>query len=110
MYGIPTIKAPDSITLTSSTVWKDHLVAYFHGLPPSPAKVFADLNPIWGKNGNIMVRHYTKQSCLIYIPCPIIRQWILDVAFWHSGNCSFSVMLWHPSLKLSEMKLVHAPV
>lgn len=32
------------------------------------------------------------------------------MAFWHSGNCSFTVQLWHPSINLSEMKLVHAPV
>ncbi|KAL0728626.1 hypothetical protein Bca4012_024719 [Brassica carinata] len=108
--GIPSIRAPDSITLVSSTVWKDHLVAFFHGRPPSPAKVFADLNPIWGKNGNISVKQHSKFSLLIYIPCPVIRQWALDVAFWHSGNCSFTAMLWHPSLNLSEMKLVHAPV
>lgn len=108
--GISSIKAPESITLTSSTVWKDHIVAYFHGLPPSPAKVFNDLNPIWGTNGNISVKNHSKRSCLIFIPCPIIRQWVLDVAFWHSGNCSFTAMLWHPSLNLSDMKLVHAPV
>lgn len=108
--GIPSIQAPDSITLVSSTVWKDHLVAYFHGLPPSPAKVFSDLNPIWGKNGNISVRKHSKRSCLIFIPCPILRQWALDVGLWHSGNCSFTVLPWHPSLNLQEMKLVHAPV
>lgn len=108
--GIPSIKAPDSITLVSSTVWKDHLVAFFHGRPPSPAKVFADLNPIWGKNGNISVKHHSKRSCLIFIPCPVMRQWALDVGFWHSGNCSFTAMLWHPSINLSDMKLLHAPV
>ncbi|KAL0792571.1 hypothetical protein Bca101_063948 [Brassica carinata] len=78
--GIPSIRAPDSITLVSSTVWKDHLVAFFHGRPPSPAKVFADLNPIWGKNGNISVKQHSKFSLLIYIPCPVIRQWALDIS------------------------------
>lgn len=108
--GIPSIRAPDSITLVSSTIWRDHLVAYFHGRPPSPAKVFADLNPIWGKNGNISVKLHSQRSLLIYVPCPVTRQWALDVGFWHSGNCSFTAMLWHPSLNLSDMKLVHAPV
>ncbi|KAG2329091.1 hypothetical protein Bca52824_000271 [Brassica carinata] len=108
--GVPSIRAPDSITLVSSTIWKDHLVAYFHGRPPSPAKVFADLNPIWGKNGNISVKLHSTRSLLIYIPCPATRQWVLDVGLWHSGNCSFTAMLWHPSLNLTEMKLVHAPV
>lgn len=108
--GIPSIRAPDSITLVSSTIWKDHLVVYFHGCLPSPAKVFADLNPIWGKNGNISVKLHSQRSLLIFIPCPATRQWVLDVGFWHSGNCSFTAMLWHPSLNLSEMKLVHAPI
>lgn len=108
--GIPSIRAPDSITLVSSTIWKDHLVAYFHGKPPSPAKVFAYLNPIWGKNGNISVKLHSKRSLLIFIPCPMLRQWVLDVGFWHSGNCSFTAMLWHPSLNLSDMRLVHTPV
>ncbi|KAJ4895971.1 hypothetical protein Rs2_22765 [Raphanus sativus] len=108
--GIPSIQAPDSITLVSSTTWKDHLVAFFHGRPPSPAKVFSDLNPIWGKNGNILVKLHSKRSYLIFIPCPIMRQWALDIGFWHSGNCSFTALLWHPSISLSDMKLLHTPV
>lgn len=108
--GIPSIQAPDSITLVSSTTWKDYLVAFFHGRPPSPAKVFSDLNPIWGKNGNISVKLHSKRSYLIFIPCPIMRQWALDIGFWHSGNCSFTALLWHPSINLSDMKLLHAPV
>ncbi|KAF3499425.1 hypothetical protein F2Q69_00040551 [Brassica cretica] len=27
----------------------------------------------------------------------------------HFSDCSFAAMIWHPSIKLSEMKLVHAP-
>ncbi|CAA7062302.1 unnamed protein product [Microthlaspi erraticum] len=45
--GIPEIQAPNSITLSSSQKWKNHIVAYFHGTPPSPAKIFSNLNPIW---------------------------------------------------------------
>ncbi|VVB06411.1 unnamed protein product [Arabis nemorensis] len=108
--GTPMVKAPASITLGSSQIWKDHLVAYFHGIPPSPAKIFSDLNPIWGKQGRISVKHQSARICLIYIPCAITRQWVLDVGFWNSGNCSFTVSPWSPSADLSPMKLVHAPV
>lgn len=108
--GILSILAPDSISLVSSDLWKDHLVAFFHGTPPSAAKVFNDLNPIWGKNGRISVKLHSKFSYLIYIPCVISRKWALDVGFWHSGNCSFTVAAWYPSINLSSMKLVYAPV
>lgn len=46
--GIPSVIAPHSVMLMSEDVWKDHLVAQFHGSPPSVAKMFSDLNPIWG--------------------------------------------------------------
>ncbi|KAL0762714.1 hypothetical protein Bca101_078865 [Brassica carinata] len=108
--GIPSILAPDSISLVSSDLWKDHLAAFFHGTPPSAAKVFNDLNPIWGKNGRISVKLRSKFSYVIYIPCVISRKWALDVGFWHSGNCSFTVAAWYPSINLSSMKLVYAPV
>lgn len=47
------IRATDSIILGSSQIWKDYLIAYFHGSPPSPAKIFSDLNPVWGKQGKL---------------------------------------------------------
>lgn len=53
---------------------------------------------------------YSKGIFLIYIPCDVTRQWVLDVGFWNSGNCSFTVTLWSPSIDLSPMKLVHAPI
>ncbi|KAL0896402.1 hypothetical protein Bca101_080363 [Brassica carinata] len=108
--GVTSILAPDSISLAPSTMWKDHLVAFFHGDPPSPAKIHADLNPIWGKNGRIMVKKHSKRACFIFIPCPVTRQWALDVGFWHSGNCSFTLSAWHPSINMSPMRLIHAPV
>lgn len=108
--GIPSVQAPDSIVLKSSTMWKDHLVAFFHGTAPSTAKILADLNPIWGKEGKISVKHHSKNICLIYIPCPMTRQWVLEAGLWHSGNCSFTVALWTPNLKMSNMKLLYAPV
>lgn len=108
--GIPSVQAPDSIVLKSSTMWKDHLVAFFHGTAPSTSKILADLNPIWGKEGKISVKHHSKNIYLIYIPCPMIRQWVLEAGLWHSGNCSFTVTLWTPTLKMSTTKLLYAPV
>lgn len=106
----PTVKSPDSITLGSPQIWKYHLMAYFHGVPLSPAKIFSDLNPIWGQQGRISVKHQSARICLIYIPCAVTRQWALDVGFWNSGNFSFTVSPWSPSADLSPMKLVHAPI
>ncbi|KAJ4887975.1 hypothetical protein Rs2_27723 [Raphanus sativus] len=45
--GIPVVQAPPSIILQES--WKDHIVAKFHGKMPDQRKIFADLNPVWGK-------------------------------------------------------------
>lgn len=47
---------------------------------------------------------------MIFIPCEVTRQWALDVAFWHSGNCSFTVTKWSPNLVLTKLKLEFAPV
>lgn len=108
--GTPIVKAPDSVIFKSSETWKGYLVAQFHGTAPSPTKIFSDLNPIWGKQGRIRVRHHSKNVCLIFIPCEIIRKWVLDVAFWHSGKCAFSVSEWSPTMNLAPMKLEYAPV
>ncbi|RID49353.1 hypothetical protein BRARA_H00158 [Brassica rapa] len=108
--GTPVVMAPESVILKSSDIWKGYLVAQFHGTPPSPAKIFADLNPIWGKQGRIRVRYHSKNVCLIFIPCEIIRKWVLDVGFWHSGKCAFSVFEWSPKINLAPMRLEYAPV
>lgn len=108
--GTPVVKAPDSVVLKSSEIWKGHLVAQFHGTAPSPAKIFADLNPIWGKQGRIRVRYHSKNVCLIFIPCELSRKWVLDVGLWHSGKCAFSVSEWSPKINLAPMKLEYAPV
>lgn len=108
--GTPVVKAPDSVILKSSINWKGYLVAQFHGNAPSPTKVFADLNPIWGKQGRIRVRHHSKNVCLIFIPCEIIRKWVLDVGLWHSDKCAFSVFEWTPNINLAPMRLEYAPV
>ncbi|CAA7022641.1 unnamed protein product [Microthlaspi erraticum] len=89
--GIPQIQAPDSIVLKPVTTWKNHIVAYFHGNPPSSAKIFSDLNPIWGSKGNISIKHHSSGVFLILIPNLETRNWVLDVGFWHSGNCSITV-------------------
>lgn len=108
--GTPVVKAPDSVILKSSVIWKDHLVAQFHGTAPSPSKIFADLNPIWGKHGRIRVRYHSKNVCLIFIPCELSRKWVLDVGLWHSGKCAFSVSPWTPNINLAPVKLEYAPV
>lgn len=108
--GTPIVKAPDSVVFKSSDNWKGYLVAQFHGTAPSPAIIFADLNPIWGKQGRIRVRHHSKNVCVIFIPCELSRKWVLDVGFWHSGKYAFSVFEWTPKIHLAPMKLEYAPV
>ncbi|CAA7042274.1 unnamed protein product [Microthlaspi erraticum] len=108
--GIPQIQAPDSIILTSTQMWKNHIIAYFHGNPPSPAKIFSDLNPIWGLKGRISIKHHSSSVFLILIPDVETRNWVLNVGFSHSGNCSITVTPWEASTAIRKMKLVHAPV
>lgn len=107
--GTPIVKAPESVILRSSALWKGWLVAQFHGTAPSPTKIFSDLNPIWRKQGRIRVRHHSKNVCLIFIPCEVVRKWVFDVAFWHSGKCAFTVSEWSPNMNLAPMKLEYAP-
>ncbi|KAL0866064.1 hypothetical protein Bca101_045182 [Brassica carinata] len=101
---------------------------FLHPLPvpeaPVPVSSFlpdGELRPLVSPPGAEFVAHAvsslylfsgysSSRSLLIFVPCPVARQWVLDVGFWHSGNCSFTALLWHPSINLSEMKLVHAPV
>lgn len=108
--GIPQIQAPDSIVLKSAQTWKNHIVAYFHGNPPSPAKIFSDLNPIWGLKGSISIKKHSPGVFLILIPNVETRNWVLDVGFWHSGNCSITVTPWEANRNFQKMKLLHAPV
>lgn len=108
--GSPSVAAPDPVLLQSYEIWKDHLVSQFHGMPPSAAKVFSDLNPIWGSQGCISIREYSARTLLIYIPSEVTRKWALDVAFWQAGNCSFSVFKWSSSVNLAPKPLTTAPV
>ena len=54
--GTLVMLAPESVLLQTSELWKDHVVAHFHGRRPTAAKILADLNPVWGKFGSIIVR------------------------------------------------------
>lgn len=56
------------------------------------------------------MKYHSKGIFLIYIPCEVTRNWALDVGFWQSGNCSFTVSLWSQSLIFAPMKLVYAPI
>lgn len=40
------VHAPASVLLKTAELWKDHIVAHFHGTCPPPGKIFADLNPV----------------------------------------------------------------
>lgn len=73
-------------------------------------KIFSDPYPIWEKQGKISVKHHYARVCLIYIPCEMTRKWVLDVGFWHSGNCSFTISLWSSYSIFTSMKLVHASI
>ncbi|KFK44773.1 hypothetical protein AALP_AA1G301200 [Arabis alpina] len=108
--GTPSVSAPESVLFQKQEVWKDHLVAHFHGSPPSPAKIFSDLNPIWGTHGRIAIRQYAAQTCLIFIPSEATRKWVLEVGFWQAGNCAFTVTNWSSSACLAPMKLDYAPL
>ena len=59
--GTPVMLAPESVLLQTSELWKDHVVAHFHGRGPLAAKILADLNPFWGGSG-----------VLLSIRCPIL--------------------------------------
>ena len=98
--GTPVVQAPASVLLKSAEQWKGHIVAHFHGLIPHPSKIFSDLNPAWGKFGNIVIRAVSDTSCLIMIPCVSTREWVLQVGYWQAGNCAFSVFPWSPDASL----------
>ena len=104
--GTPVVTAPASVLLKTAEMWKGHLVAQFHGLCPTSSRIFNDLNPIWGKYGNITVRVISETVSLIFVPSVATRDWVVDVGFWQAGNCSCTVYPWSPEglLKLEELK------
>ncbi|ESQ29955.1 hypothetical protein EUTSA_v10012241mg, partial [Eutrema salsugineum] len=107
--GTPVIQAPPSILLQTADLWKGHIVAQFHGIIPPTAKIYAELNPVWGKFGNITIRPTSDRSCLMFIPSEQTRQWVLEVGYWQAGFCSFSVHPWSADGSLELCELQTAP-
>lgn len=103
------VQAPAEVLLKTSEMWKDHLVAQFHGSIPSPEKIFSDLNPVWGKFGNITVRKVSESSCLIFVPSVQTREWVVQIGYWQVDNCAFSVFQWTPEGNLMGFDLESAP-
>ncbi|RID78366.1 hypothetical protein BRARA_A01204, partial [Brassica rapa] len=107
--GTPVVQAPESVLLQTSELWKDHVVAHFHGRRPSAAKIIADLNPVWGKFGNITVRTVSDTCVLIFIPSVQTREWVLQVGYWQADRCAFSVYPWTADGNLAAQELLFAP-
>lgn len=107
--GTPVVQAPASVLLKTADQWKGHIVARFHGIIPPPAKIYSDLNPAWGKFGNIVIRTVSDTSCLIMIPCASTRDWVLRVGYWQAGNCAFSVYPWSEDGAFDIQDLETAP-
>lgn len=84
-------------------------MAHFHGRMPHHGKVFADLNPVWGKFGNFTIRTVSETCCLILVPFIKTREWVLDVGYWQAGNVAFSVYPWSTDGHLAAQELTSAP-
>lgn len=107
--GTPVVQAPESVLLQTSELWKDHVVAHFHGRRPSAAKIISDLNPVWGKFGSITVRTVSDTCVLIFIPSVQTREWVLQVGYWQADRCAFSVYPWSADGNLAVQELLFAP-
>ncbi|XP_048620188.1 uncharacterized protein LOC125590606 [Brassica napus] len=107
--GIPVVLAPDSVVLQASEAWKDHIIAHFHGRCSSPSKIYDDLNPGWGKHGNITVRTLSQTAALIFVPSTASREWVLQVGYWQVDNCALTALPWTPGASLELQDLVTAP-
>lgn len=107
--GTPVVQAPESVLLQTSELWKDHVVAHFHGRRPSATKILADLNPVWGKFGSITVRTVSDSCVLIFIPSVQTREWVLQVGYWQADRCAFSVYPWTADGNLAAQELLFAP-
>ena len=105
----PVVQAPESVLLKTSEIWKDHLVAHFHGRLPSVNKIIADLNLVWRKFGNITVRTVSDTCVLIFIPSVQTREWVLQVGYWQADRCAFSVYPWTADGNLAAQELLFAP-
>lgn len=97
--GTPVMQAPESVLLKTLELWKDHVVCHFHGRRPHANKIIADLNPVWGKFGNITVRT---------VPSVQTREWVLQVGYWQADRCAFSVYPWSADGNLAAQELLFA--
>lgn len=107
--GTPVVQAPPEVLLKTSEIWKDHIVAQFHGTLPARDKIYSDLNPVWGKFGNITLHKTSDSSCLIYIPSVQTREWVLQVGYWQADHCAFSVFPWSADGNFDSLELKSAP-
>lgn len=107
--GIPVVIAPASVVLQASKSWEDHIIAHFHGRCPVPSRIFNDLNPVWGKHGNITIHALSQSACLILIPSEATRQWVLDVGYWQVDNCALTAVPWSADASLEMQELINAP-
>ncbi|KAL0733085.1 hypothetical protein Bca4012_009295 [Brassica carinata] len=107
--GTPVVQAPTSILLKTAEIWKDHIVAHFHGTCPPPGKIFADLNPVWEKFGDIRVRMMLETSCLNFVPNVKSREWVLQVGYWQVDHCAVSVFPWSAEGSFQDLELRFAP-
>lgn len=107
--GTPVVQASESVLLYTSDLWKDHIIAHFHGSIPPAKKIFDDLNPVWGKFGKITVRIISATSCLIFVPSVQTREWILQVGYWQAAHCALSVFPWSSDANLAPLELTTAP-
>lgn len=106
---MPVVQAPPEVLLQSSEMWKEHIIAQFHGTLPSRDKIYADLNPVWGKFGNISLHKVSDSACLILIPSIQTREWVLQVGYWQADHCAFSVFPWSADGNFDSLELKSAP-
>ncbi|XP_023634606.1 uncharacterized protein LOC111829548 [Capsella rubella] len=107
--GTLVILNPPFVLLKTAEMWKRHLVAQFHGLCPHLPRVFSNLNPIWGRYGNITIPIITETTAMIFIPFSTTRQWVADIGFWQAGNCVCMVYPWSSEGPLVLEELSTAP-
>ena len=105
----PVVQAPESVLLETSKLWKDHIVAHFHGRRPSVTKILADLNPVWENFEKITVRTVSDTCVLIFISSVQNREWVLQVGYWQVDRCAFSVYPWSADGNLAAQELLFAP-
>lgn len=108
--GISVVLAPDSVVLQASKAWKDHIIAHFHDRCLSPSKIYDDLNPVWGKHGNITVRTLSQTAALIFVSSATSREWVLQVGYWQVDNCALTVLPWSAEALLELQELITAPI